>query len=111
MSQQNRSAVFWSRILRPGAGGPWDHLADDEVFHDFLTRRLREERCAAERRTLTRSGPTTSLPALELLDELIAGLDRGVLPDETSLQVLTTAYDAHPDFRDAWLSPTMHAAL
>ncbi|MEO5653702.1 MAG: hypothetical protein ABIN79_01575 [Marmoricola sp.] len=111
MPQQQRSTVFWSRVLRPGAGGSWHHLVGDEEFGTFLSRRLREERAAAEQRRLAGSVPATPLRALELLDELVDDLDRGILPDETSLQILTTVYCTHPDFRDSWLPATMHATL
>ncbi len=53
-----------------------------------MSPRPHEERATAAHRLLAKPGPATSMSALKLLEDLIDDLDRGVMPDETSLQIL-----------------------
>jgi hypothetical protein len=77
-------------------------------FVTFLRARLLEEhRAAAQRPTSLSRTPGMKERGLRLLEELLHGLGRGGLPDETSLQILLTVYSAHPDFRSEWLPPSL----
>jgi hypothetical protein len=100
----SRERTLWSRVLRPGAGGPCEHLHHDAGFQAFLADRLRAEHQAATDRPLgPNREPGMHERGLRLLEDLLDDLLHGELPDETSLQILLTAYSAHPDFRPEWL--------
>ena len=108
--RRSRERTLWSRVLRPGAGGPCTHLVDDAEFLAFLTTRLREEHDAAvERPPGPMHEPGVRERGLRLLEELLEGLHHGDLPDETSLQVLLTVYSDHPDFCSDWLPAALPA--
>jgi DNA-binding MarR family transcriptional regulator len=98
-------------IRQPGTTALRRHLAGDAEFLAFLSERLTEEIISATHRRMSGGaagdGPD---PGLQLLDELVRTLRRGELPDDTTLQLLTTAYCEHPDFRTEWRRPGEYAA-
>ena len=85
-------------------------LAADEAFLGFLSERLTEEIiCATHRRETAANSSSGTNAGLQLMDDLVLSLQRGALPDDTTLQLLVRAYAAHPDFRAEWRSPQEYA--
>lgn len=77
-------------------------LACDDRFPRFLTARLREEEARA---VLRRPHHGRGDSGLGLLRDLLADLAEGRLPDDVTLDLVLTAYAAHPDFRPEWRAP------
>ena len=81
---------------------PHHHV--DEGFLTFLLERLGEEVVAANarRHAAETIAPLVTERGLQLLEELVRGLENGEAPDHLSLGLLTVAYHDHPDFRRRW---------
>jgi hypothetical protein len=76
----------------------------DEGFLAFLLERLGEEVVAANarRHAAETTAPPVTERGLQLLEELVRGLESGEVPDHMSLGLLTVAYHDHPDFLRRW---------
>ena len=76
----------------------------DPAFLQFLTDRLAEEVVAATHRRQSASSGSADVAdrGVQMLDELVATLDRGETPDQMSLDLLSVAYHRHPEFRVEW---------
>jgi hypothetical protein len=110
---------MWNDDERPPPGHGWllhglqspgqatiEHaeLACDEEFVRFLTARLGEEAQAAAARHRPRQG-TAVFGGLRILYEILDDLAQGCLPDDVSLDLVLSAYAAHPDFQARWRHP------
>lgn len=74
-------------------------------LNSFLTQRLREELGQLWVRDRTRSAPDRRpglAPQIEVLDDLLARLAAGRLPERNDLIVLLACYRKHDDFDPGW---------
>ena len=85
-------------------------LATDHEFLVFLHERLTEEIVAGTHRRTTAASSSGATAGLQLMNDLVTSLRRGVLPDDATLQLLIQAYAGHPDFRTEWRRPQEYAA-